>query len=366
MTITPQFYGRGLVFFCLVLISCNDKIMKTSPDASAGNSVEPRTAGYLVHKPGEQKVEVWLGNSLFTNYLYAPGVGKPILYPLITSGGTVVTRGYPLDPQPGERADHPHHVGHWLNYGDVNGLDFWNNPGNPPPEKRDRYGFIVHRSVDNFSNPTKPGSFDIVADWQSPDGETLLIERTHFQFSQSGSTRSFVRTTTLTAAGRAVSFADNKEGMVAVRVARALELPDPKPAYLIGPDGKRTAEKVVGSSSGQGNYLSSEGLEKNAVWGTRARWMKMFGRVDDKPVAVVIFDHPDNVGFPTYWHARGYGLFSANPLGQKIFSKGEEELDFKLAPGESVTFKYKILVHEGNELGEEQLDRMFTEFASQL
>ena len=30
-----------------------------------------------------------------------------------------------IEPKTGERIDHPHHMGHWFNYGDVNGLDFW-------------------------------------------------------------------------------------------------------------------------------------------------------------------------------------------------------------------------------------------------
>ena len=38
------------------------------------------------------------------------------------------SRGFPLEPRPGERVDHPHpQRGSWLNYGSVNGVDFWNN-----------------------------------------------------------------------------------------------------------------------------------------------------------------------------------------------------------------------------------------------
>jgi hypothetical protein len=53
------------------------------------------------------------------------------------------------------------------------------------------------------------------------------------------------------------------------------------------------------------------------------------------------------VGYPTYWHARGYGLFAANPLGQNVFSEGKESLNYLLNPGESVTFDYRILVLNG-------------------
>ncbi len=36
-----------------------------------------------------------------------------------------------------------------------------------------------------------------------------------------------------------------------------------------------------------------------------------------------------------HWHARDYGLFAGNTLGQKVFSKGKLELNYKLAKGES-------------------------------
>ncbi|MBC8402310.1 MAG: PmoA family protein [Candidatus Marinimicrobia bacterium] len=54
-----------------------------------------------------------------------------------------------------------------------------------------------------------------------------------------------------------------------------------------------------------------------------------------------------NVGYPPYWHARQYGLLAANPFGQKIFSKGAEELNFMLQKGESTTFRHRLFIHSG-------------------
>jgi len=61
-------------------------------------------------------------------------------------------------------------------------------------------------------------------------------------------------------------------------------------------------------------------------------------------VTLAILDHPNNVGFPTYWHARGYGLFAANPLGMQGFSNGLEELNFRLDQGQATTFRYRVLI----------------------
>jgi hypothetical protein len=96
-----------------------------------------------------------------------------------------------------------------------------------------------------------------------------------------------------------------------------------------------------------GLYHSSEGKTGDAVWGTRARWVALAGRIGDVPVVVVILDHPANPGAPSYWHARGYGLFAANPLGQKEFSGGKEQLGLALAAGESTVFRYAVAVLSG-------------------
>jgi hypothetical protein len=71
------------------------------------------------------------------------------------------------------------------------------------------------------------------------------------------------------------------------------------------------------------------------------------GKVNQESITLVMLDHPRNVGFPTYWHARGYGLFAANPLGQEVFSNGKEKLNFTLEPKQSVTFRYRLLILSG-------------------
>src|ERR1700731_668933 len=79
----------------------------------------------VVPDEGQRRVEVAIDGKAFTAYIWPEKLAKPVLYPLRAAPGTVVTRGYPLDPRPGERVDHPHHVGVWFNYGNVNGFDFW-------------------------------------------------------------------------------------------------------------------------------------------------------------------------------------------------------------------------------------------------
>jgi methane monooxygenase PmoA-like len=83
-------------------------------------------------RPSEQRVDISIDGQPFTSYIYPKSLEKPVLYPIRSAAGLVVTRGYPLEPRPGERADHPHHIGHWFNYGDVSGYDFWGNSSETP------------------------------------------------------------------------------------------------------------------------------------------------------------------------------------------------------------------------------------------
>ena len=113
-----------------------------------------------------------------------------------------------------------------------------------------------------------------------------------------------------------------------------------------------------------GNYRSSEGIEGEKVWSTRGKWVNLTGKIGEEDISIAMLDHPSNVSYPTYWHARGYGLFAANPLGAKVFSNGKDERNLKLAPKESVTFKYRVVITSGK-VTDAELSTMEDDFAKQ-
>jgi hypothetical protein len=328
------------------------------------NEANAQTKGFsIVENKAEKRIDILLDGKLFTSYIYPDDIKKPALYPLLTADGAPVTRGWPLNPRPGERVDHPHHVGMWFNYGDVNGLDFWNNSPNIPEEKRGRYGTVKHRSVNKTSADKNKAVLEVIADWQKPDGTNILREDTRYIFSGTGNLRTIERITTLTALGEDVSMHDNKEGVLGIRLARELEHPSDKPEVFTDASGKATDVPRLNNDGVTGKYRSSEGKEGNDVWGTRGKWVNLTGTINSKPVSLVILDHPSNVGYPTYWHARGYGLFAANPLGQKELSKGKDVLDYKLPAGQKVTFRYKVLINSGSHLTDDQVNAEFNRFS---
>ncbi|MCF8378746.1 MAG: PmoA family protein [Bacteroidales bacterium] len=347
--------------FLFLMLGCSNSRTKSVDNKQNKNADSKFT---LVALPDENRVEVWIDSLLFTSYIYPSTIAKPVLNPLTTLSGKVLTRSYPLETIPGERVDHPHHIGAWLNYGDVNGLDFWNNSDAIAADVKDQYGSIFHKEILNIENGDESGILEVACEWKAPNGSVLLEENTKFIFSTKENSVIIDRYTTLKALDDEVSFKDNKEGMIGIRVARALELPSDKPDIFLDVHGNPTETKVLDNTGVTGNYLSSEGVEGDAAWGTRGRWMKLYGSMENEKVALVIIDHPENTGYPTYWHARGYGLFAANPLGQAIFSNGKNVLGFKLAPHEEVGFKYRIIVHSATELSVDEINALADDFSN--
>ncbi|MCL9968470.1 hypothetical protein G9H58_01495 [Aquirufa antheringensis] len=317
-------------------------------------------------KNGKTSIDVLVGGKPFTSYFF-PGqdvLKKAVLFPLISAQGTTITRGYPMAPRAGERVDHPHHVGMWLNYEDVNGFDYWNNSTNIVASLQNhKMGTIVHSSI--VKQDAKKGLLEVTADWIDNDGkgQKVLQEKTTYVFSGTSDSRTVDRITTLTAVADQVLFKDVKDGMFAIRVARQLEIPSNKPDVFTDAHGVETKVPVMDNTGVNGDYLSSEGVKGEAVWSTRAKWMNLHGEMDNHSISVTIFDHPSNVSYPSYWHSRGYGLFAVNPLGAKVFSNGKDERNLTLKKGESVTFRYRTLISDRLNTKEE-LDKIQSDFAN--
>ncbi len=358
-------YNNVLLAMMIIIASFNFAACSTKKAEVSESVKAPAEKIQLVRNDAETKVDVMVDGELFTSYIYPNTIKKPVLYPLKTSRGTKITRGFPLEPTPGERIDHPHHVGLWFNYGDVNGLDFWNNSDSIDLEDRHKYGTIVHQEIVSMQNGDDQAVLEVKMLWNTPTGEALLTESTTFVFRADGNERSIDRITKLTAGDKAVEFKDNKEGVLGIRVTRALEHPSEKPELFTDASGKVTAVPTLNNEGVNGMYLNSHGVTGGDVWAKRADWVNLTSTIGDEDISLVVFDHPSNVGYPTYWHARTYGLFAANPLGQSVFSNGKEELNFKLETGTSVTWKHRILIVSGEKTPKEKLDEKFRLFSAE-
>lgn len=316
----------------------------------------------IIPDEAQRKIDVLYNGMLFTSYIYPTDLEKPVLYPIYTAKGTVITRGFPRDPRPNERVDHPHHVGSWLNFGDVNGLDFWNNSYAIPAEKKPGYGSVRHRNIVNSRNGATQGILTVAADWVDYTEKTLLKEETKFVFGGDGDWRIIERTTTLTAQQDTVIFTDNKEGMIAIRMDRAFEEPSDKPELFLDAKGNPTEVKAMNNEGVNGIYRNSEGLEKGAVWGKPTNWVCLSADKAGEKISVAILDHKNNPGYPAHSHARGYGLFATNNMGSQVFDKEAPLFQLVLNPGQSTVFKHLIIVKTAGFVTAEELNQQFAKF----
>lgn len=306
-----------------------------------------------------KQLDVYIDGQLFTSYCYWDSQKKPILYPLRSAKGTVVTRSFPIAKVAGERTDHPHHVSSFFDYGNINGVDFWNNSGGTGAEKM---GTIQHRAVKAIKNGRTSGEVEVSMDWVMPNGSKIMQQDEKIIFRGNKDLRVIDRIITLTAQDQKVVFGDSKEGALGIRVARQLEEPSTRPEVFTDEQGNPTKVPVMDNTGVAGVYLSSEGkVGEKEAWGTRGKWMTLSGNVKGEDVVLAIFDHPKNVTYPTYWHVRGYGLFAANPFGAKEFTKGATTLNFTLEPKKSATFRFRILVHSGK-LTKDQTEALYLQF----
>ncbi len=285
---------------------------------------------------GKYQIDVKIGGKLFTSYLHTPDPSrvmaakkvlqtKPVLFPVLSPSGIPVTRGFPFADVPGENKDHPHHQGVFFTMDDVGSMEnkFWGNSTNPLPA-------IRHIKVRQLKGGDGKGILSTTSNWIDKNGKAILEEDRDMVFMVLDANAYAIDfTMSLKAVSGNVQFSDTKEGMFCIRVAQWL------------------------TEDGTGHYLNSNGEEgEKGVWGRRANWVRLEGEKDGRKLGVAILSHPTGVNSPTWWHARGYGCFSVNPLGQLDFEKTNKMPDPKpfnllIKSGEKALFKYRMIIYEG-------------------
>lgn len=281
-------------------------------------------------EPEQYRVAVLIDGRPFTNYCYGPEFRwKPVLYPVLSPAGNMLNRELSfIRPDHGETKDHPHHQSLFIGYGDVAGHDFWSHAHGER---------IVHRAVVRSGSTDGEGELEIRADWVAPDGRRVVEEHRRMRFGGAADRRWIdLEVWLLPADGEALDFRDTKEGFVAFRLADALR-----------------------ERGGTGRYRNAFGRElETGVWGRRAPWVAVTGEINGEKVTVVFFEYPDSVRHPSYWHARGYGLFAVNPFGRKDFAAGSRPISWWVQPGESLHLHHRFAVYSGT-LTPEQLDEEY-------
>ena len=294
----------------------------------------PLCSQVKITQQGKDKISVEIDGKPFTDFYIGGGIAKPYLHPLRTADGIIVTRAFPMSSDvAGEAHDHPHHRGLWFTHGDVNGYDFWANEESQTAANKGK-GRVVLERVDKFATGKKSGTLSASFAWKIPSGETLLIESRKMTYYSDPQQRTIDFDITLSPQVE-VKFGDTKEGMFAMRLAAPLEEEQPKD--IAAP--KRTGKMV---------NAQNKSSEKN-VWGKRSEWVDYSGQIDGAAVGVAVFDHPSNARYPTYWHARGYGLFASNIFGRHDFENDpSRDAGLTIRPGQPLRFRFRVVIHPGD------------------
>jgi hypothetical protein len=278
-------------------------------DGRSAEITAERSAGGVVVK---------IDGQLFTEYLVRSG-SKPVLWPIIGPTGKPMTRDYPMLDHAGETKDHPHQRSLWFTHGEVNGANFWT--------EGDKAGTIAHIEFVNVASG-KPAVIVTRNAWLGPDGAKICEDQRTLRFDSDGGARWIDFDIAIKATGGAVTFGDTKEGTFGVRVAETISV-----------DAKRG-----------GRIVNSRQQVNEDAWGKAAPWVDYHGPVDGQTVGIAILNHPSSFRFPTYWHARTYGLFAANPFGLHDFTRAKAGSGaYTLPPEKTVAFRYRVLLHRGNE-----------------
>jgi hypothetical protein len=227
-------------------------------------------------------------------------------------------------------------------HGDINGFDFWGEAAFPKwsDHAASTFGRTVFRSLDEVLGGAEVGSLRATFDLVTPAG-LIATETQTYRFRGDERSRVIDCEFAIHATRGSIKMGDTKEGTFAIRVVKALDSP---PGHMVNADG----------ASGE-----------KGIWGKRSNWVDYYGRVSDEDVGLAIFDHPNNLRAPTYWHARAYGLLAANPFGLRQFT-GDRRQDggYTIPAGGSLTLRYRVLVHHGS-APQAGVAEAYREFAAQ-
>lgn len=261
---------------------------------------------------------------------------KPYLAPVFGPTGKQMTRNYPMITVDGEQHDHPHHRGICFGSEGINGWESWSEKATygENPKSADRLaklGSEKHREFKKLEASGDTATLVSIIDYLDPTGKKYLEEERTMIFRSSEGTRTIDVNQTFTATEGPVNFEDKKDAGLSIRVPTEM------------------AVEIEKNKKGTGHIINSEGQTDVDAWGKRAKWCDYYGTLGGEALGVAMLNHPSSFRFPTPWHVRTYGLFTANAFGTKSLDKTAEDGAFDVKEGGHLLLRHRFIFHKGDE-----------------
>ena len=310
-----------LLVLCLAMVSVLIAAESGAADAGPKLSITEEDDGVTIRVDGK----------LFTRYLICSGT-RPVLWPVIGPTDKPMTRAYPVaESGPGEEKDHIHHRSMWLGYEGLNENDYWHEPEKgitrPYP-----IGTVRHREFTSLKAEGSTATVVTNNDWLGGDGKPVCTDVRTLRFGCDKDQRWIDYQMELKPTDGPLRIADSKEGFFALRVASTMRVDAGLGGHIVTSAGKYDAD----------------------AWAQRAKWVDYSGPVDGETLGIAILCHPSSYQPNPRWHVRTYGLFGVNPFGEKAFTDPatditKRSLRITLPEDESLTFRYRVIFHRGDE-----------------
>jgi hypothetical protein len=333
----PSALGALLLGFAVTLTPANAADVAVTVEKTSDG-------GFIVKADGKP----------FATYVVTEA-NKTYLWPVYGPTGKAMTRAYPMLEVEGEQHDHPHHRGICYGHESV-GFPGWTEtektgkvtgggetwpeartfapkaakPGEAPPAPHKRLPLLGSIKHIEYKQLSAKGNEAVVVDLcehRDPSGKSFLTEERTMIFRATTTTRSIDFDQDFIASQGTVRFDDRKDAGLSIRVPTSM---------------------AVDSKQG-GKIVNSEGLTDADAWSKSAKWCDYHGPVEGEHLGVAMFNHPSSFRYPTRWHVRTYGLFTANPFAAKQFNKEEQDASHDLQKGQRLKLRHRFLLHSGDE-----------------
>jgi hypothetical protein len=309
-------------------------LLRLTPTASAADT------GFAIEKTANGGLSIKVNGEPFAEYV-TDQANKPYLAPVFGPTGKQMTRNYPMKNVEGEQHDHPHHRGICFGNQGMAGLDVWEEPKTLSEAEAKKagstavraklIGFIKHREYKELKADAKEAVVVAASDIRDVEGKKYLEEEHRMTFRADADTRTIDFDLDYIASEGPVTFKDMKDAGFSIRLPSEM------------------AVEIEKNKKGSGHIINSEGQTDADAWSKRAKWCDYYGTVGGEALGVAMLNHPSSFRYPTPWHVRTYGLFTANAFGQKAFDKNAEDGTFELQKGERVKLRHRLIFHKGDE-----------------